>query len=189
MPLKRCKFCGKEVEVPAYRAKTFKYCSRRCLGKASCMPHELICPVCGKSFTCISSRANKAKYCSRKCYYKAMHLMGSVVMYCKTCGKEFRTSPSHKRIFCCKECKAQHYHNKPCKTFKAIRDRFKKRGLINACSECGYSLHPEILGIHHIDGNHDNNTLSNLQVLCPNCHSLKHKKHVVHGGTNATKSR
>lgn len=25
--------------------------------------------------------------------------------------------------------------------------------------------------LHHKDGNHDNNVLSNLQVLCPNCHA------------------
>ena len=26
--------------------------------------------------------------------------------------------------------------------------------------------------IHHINGNHNDNTLTNLQVLCPNCHAL-----------------
>lgn len=28
------------------------------------------------------------------------------------------------------------------------------------------------LELHHIDGNHKNNNLSNIQLLCPNCHSL-----------------
>jgi len=28
------------------------------------------------------------------------------------------------------------------------------------------------LELHHIDGNHDNNNLSNLTLLCPNCHAL-----------------
>ena len=32
------------------------------------------------------------------------------------------------------------------------------------------------LDLDHIDGDHDNNTLSNLQILCPNCHSLKTRK-------------
>jgi hypothetical protein len=27
------------------------------------------------------------------------------------------------------------------------------------------------LQVHHIDGNHNNNTRKNLQILCPNCHS------------------
>jgi hypothetical protein len=28
------------------------------------------------------------------------------------------------------------------------------------------------LELHHIDGNNENNNLTNLQVLCPNCHAL-----------------
>jgi Zn finger protein HypA/HybF involved in hydrogenase expression len=28
------------------------------------------------------------------------------------------------------------------------------------------------LELHHVDGNHKNNNLSNIQLLCPNCHSL-----------------
>ena len=28
-----------------------------------------------------------------------------------------------------------------------------------------------VFQIHHIDGNHKNHTISNLQLLCPNCHS------------------
>ena len=44
----------------------------------------------------------------------------------------------------------------------------------NCCELCNTS---EWLGsaitleIHHIDGNNKNNELSNLQILCPNCHS------------------
>lgn len=42
------------------------------------------------------------------------------------------------------------------------------------CEECGISewRGKEIrLEVHHIDGNHQNNELSNLKLLCPNCHS------------------
>lgn len=28
------------------------------------------------------------------------------------------------------------------------------------------------LELHHINGNHKDNRLSNLQLLCPNCHAL-----------------
>jgi len=28
------------------------------------------------------------------------------------------------------------------------------------------------LELHHIDGNNENNNLSNLQILCPNCHAI-----------------
>lgn len=42
------------------------------------------------------------------------------------------------------------------------------------CECCGISEWNNkkiILEIHHIDGNHYNNELSNLKLLCPNCHS------------------
>ena len=45
------------------------------------------------------------------------------------------------------------------------------------CEKCGWGklntfTNKVPLQIHHIDGNSENNTESNLQVLCPNCHSL-----------------
>ena len=42
------------------------------------------------------------------------------------------------------------------------------------CECCGLTEwmgQPINLEIHHIDGNHMNNDLTNLQLLCPNCHS------------------
>lgn len=41
------------------------------------------------------------------------------------------------------------------------------------CSNCGVN---ENLGIHHIDGDHYNNTPENLDVLCVSCHMSHHKK-------------
>ena len=62
---------------------------------------------------------------------------------------------------------------------KLIRDGIKK----NECEMCGISewLGLDIpLELHHVDGNRFNNELENLQILCPNCHSLtpnhSHKK-------------
>jgi len=56
---------------------------------------------------------------------------------------------------------------------------FKKRSLkenykIHQCEKCKLTkwnneLIP--LELHHIDGDHNNNNLNNLQLLCPNCHS------------------
>lgn len=52
---------------------------------------------------------------------------------------------------------------------------FAEGFLINQCYICG--LLPEWLGqelslqMDHIDGNRYNNDLSNLRILCPNCHS------------------
>lgn len=43
------------------------------------------------------------------------------------------------------------------------------------CEKCGgteWLGQPIPLQLHHKDGVHNNNTLTNLQALCPNCHSL-----------------
>ena len=45
------------------------------------------------------------------------------------------------------------------------------------CSACGWGkTHPITkrvpLQVHHIDGDAGNTVMKNLQVLCPNCHSL-----------------
>jgi 5-methylcytosine-specific restriction endonuclease McrA len=42
------------------------------------------------------------------------------------------------------------------------------------CEICGVKEwlgKPIVLQIHHIDGNHKNNSVKNLQLLCPNCHT------------------
>lgn len=182
MPLLKCQHCGKEVKIPKYREGSFKYCSKSCKAKAALTKIISVCEYCGREFEHIFCRANKAKYCCKECYYKAMHLKGSVEVTCKYCNKKFLTSPSHKRVFCCKKCKSMYeLQSGPENTVNA-RKWFERRGLLLRCEECGYDSHPEILGVHHKDHNHHNNSLENLIVLCPICHSLKHKKHIVHGG-------
>ena len=42
------------------------------------------------------------------------------------------------------------------------------------CEICGIKTwlgKPIVLQIHHLDGNHKNNSVDNLQLLCPNCHT------------------
>ena len=48
------------------------------------------------------------------------------------------------------------------------------------CEKCGFDAYPQILGVHHKDHNKNNNSIDNLAVLCPNCHSMEHMKHVAH---------
>lgn len=43
------------------------------------------------------------------------------------------------------------------------------------CESCGLTTwldQPIPLELHHIDGNHYNNSLDNFQLLCPNCHAF-----------------
>ena len=57
----------------------------------------------------------------------------------------------------------------------ALKKKLLKENLIeNKCAICGlteWRNKPITLQLHHIDGNPNNNSLDNLQLLCPNCHS------------------
>lgn len=57
-----------------------------------------------------------------------------------------------------------------------LRKRLIKDGiLLNMCIECGiHEWNGKNLSLHldHINGNHDDNRIENLRLLCPNCHSL-----------------
>ena len=58
----------------------------------------------------------------------------------------------------------------------ALRIKLIKEGIKeNKCEGCGITEwmgKPITLQLHHINGNHSDNRLENLQILCPNCHSL-----------------
>jgi IS30 family transposase len=54
---------------------------------------------------------------------------------------------------------------------KLIKEGIKQ----DVCESCGLShwLGKKLpLELHHKDGDHFNNELSNLEILCPNCHSV-----------------
>ena len=58
---------------------------------------------------------------------------------------------------------------------KLIRDGVKE----DHCEICGrseWNNEKLPLELHHKDGNHHNNRLSNLIILCPNCHAVIHAK-------------
>ena len=66
----------------------------------------------------------------------------------------------------------------------SLKNRLIKEGLKEyKCEKCGcdgYWLgEPITLELHHINGNHYDNSIENLQILCPNCHSQTptHKRH------------
>lgn len=107
--------------------------------------------------------------------------------YCLNCGKEIK----NQNKFCCSQCSADYRSNELIKEWQAgertgisgeykIADYVRKYMLKKAnyqCEICGWGkINPYTnkypLKIHHIDGDYTHNTEDNLQVLCPNCHSL-----------------
>lgn len=57
-----------------------------------------------------------------------------------------------------------------------VRRRLIKEGLKEGrCERCGRSEwlgNPLPLQLHHVDGDHLDNRLDNLRILCPNCHAI-----------------
>ncbi len=140
------------------------------------------CQICQKEFLVIPSRGNKAKYCGFPCRNKAMVLRGRIEVPCKLCARLFAKPKSAPTVYCSQICMGIDRRESLNGSKKCLRKVVFRRLKELKCSGCGYDGHPEILGIHHIDHNHDNNDLSNLAVVCANCHSLEHKRHIVHGG-------
>lgn len=158
----------------------------------------LICVKCKKPFDIKPYRRNKAICCSRACLWhitkaqrepqRLKSIIGkipynkNVVKHnCLYCSKEFYDSPCKKRKYCSKACV-----NKPIKAvwkakYSTVRKNMLRRDMIKQCEKCGYGKEPRILGIHHKDRNRHNNNADNLVILCPNCHSIEHMKHIPHG--------
>lgn len=178
-----CLNCNKTVMIPKNRESTFKFCSRSCSFryKSKNQSINVRCKICDSEFYVIFFRKETARYCSRKCYYQSLKNKGNTKYTCLFCNKKFIGHNAHKRKYCSMKCiqKRNHLEWSP-KTPECVRKMMNVRGLINKCSRCGFSEHKEILGIHHKDRNNKNNKMENLEVLCPNCHSIEHKKHIVH---------
>ena len=83
-------------------------------------------------------------------------------------GKGIKTAPQYKTA---EEYIQLTYVKSHVLKLKLIRDGIKEE----KCEICGISSwqgEKLPLELHHKDGDHYNNNLENLQILCPNCHSI-----------------
>lgn len=108
-------------------------------------------------------------------------------MNCLYCGQKIT---NNNQKFCCREHCSQYRTQQKIKdwlngvdegwTGTGIKSFVRKYLLERAnykCELCGWGEKNPYSGlipleIHHKDGNYKNNKLDNVQVLCPNCHSL-----------------
>lgn len=128
------------------------------------------------------------KFCSRSCsvaYHNPLRHTKEIIKSCLICGVNF-TSNQHSAKFCSRNCfhldrkriKDAEIESGKCQTMSTKRYKtylYEKHG--EKCMKCGWAVINEHTGntpleLHHVDGNPDNNTISNLEILCPNCHSL-----------------
>lgn len=104
----------------------------------------------------------------------------TVRKHLKTLGIDYPTNPGRKGLPHLEARKSVYYYLNNRTTIAAsklrkllIQEKIKEP----KCEICGLSEwrgKPIPLELHHKDGNHWNNNLGNLQILCSNCHMQEH---------------
>lgn len=125
---------------------------------------------------------------------------------CQNCGKEFVLYSGSGGKYCSHKCQKEKEYNDYIERWKngkedglsgkySLSKRIRKYFFNKydcKCQKCGWGEINEFtnrtpLQIHHIDGNCFNNREENLELLCPNCHSLT--ENFGSRNTNASKGR
>ncbi len=135
-----------------------------------------LCSVCGTPIYRRPIELRRGRvFCSQACYGKGIRKETP----CVICGTLILASANKKT--CSRACANTHRagikygigsSRDKVKSQRALKWRLlAERG--QKCERCGY-VKIEILEVHHKDRNRDNNDLSNLALVCPNCHAEEH---------------
>lgn len=122
----------------------------------------------------IKNNGCKSELCRRfKCKPETLNY------YLKKMNIEYAGNPSRKGIKSGEGyLPALHYiENNICINASKLRGKLIRDGLKEAkCEICGlteWNGYKIPLELHHKNGNHYDNSLDNLQILCPTCHALE----------------
>jgi len=102
--------------------------------------------------------------------------------HCLNCGKENIVTLQKSNKYCNNQCQKDYEYKQFVKDWLDGRiekgSRHIKRYVLelqeNKCAKCNLDTwlnKPIVLELEHKDGDSSNNRLSNLECLCPNCHS------------------
>lgn len=178
---KYCLYCGKEI-IGRYRSAK-KFCNRSCAAKYNNKGR-------------IQSEETKKKIAESLAKSKEYEYSSDPV-YCKNCGKLIEKRPN---IFCNPTCcieyrkkeKIKDWQQNPNKYSNEEMPDFIRNYLIEkykGCQLCGWNqVNPTTnrmpLEVHHINGDCSDNREENLQLLCPNCHSLTPTMGILNKGNS-----
>lgn len=142
------------------------------------------------------SKTRQRHYCSKECRNKHQSEIMSgnqlgkkdKVSYCLNCGNKLNR---HQGKYCSNRCQQEYQYMQYIKRWKLGLEngvsglyqlshyivKYIKEKYNNKCCRCGWCeinpiTHIIPLEIHHKDGDYSNNNEDNLELLCPNCHSL-----------------
>lgn len=104
---------------------------------------------------------------------------GRVDKKCPVCNKHFSCTLSDETTTCSYSCSNTYFrsgsNNPNWKNGGGVKYRqtaFNFYGKV--CKRCGFD-NELALEVHHIDKNRQNNDVTNLEVLCANCHRIEHR--------------
>lgn len=171
------------------------------------------CKYCGKPIP--FEERNRKEFCNQSCSasYNNIRRNGNTERkspdpnkkyYCLSCGKELKYSSSSNMKFCNQKCMNDYKYKQYIESWKEGKEdgraglydisnhirRYFFEKYNSSCQICGWNkVNPHTgkvpLQLHHIDGDCLNNKEENLQLLCPNCHSLTEN----FGSSNKNSSR
>ena len=112
---------------------------------------------------------------------------------CYYCAREFKAGKNSNGFYCSSQCHAdsrsqkvvddwllnqtvENFYTADGQPRNAIRRYFINKNNCQ-CTRCGWGEKHHLadlpaLEIEHIDGNWENCTIDNIDIICPNCHSL-----------------
>lgn len=116
---------------------------------------------------------------SKEYICKQLKCKGSTLnSYLKQMGITYFGQPGMKNKSNCQYIPASEYFSNE-RTISSHKLKLKllkekiKAPMCELCKQETWLDSPIPLELHHKDGNHFNNNLNNLQILCPNCHALQ----------------
>lgn len=194
---KKCDYCNTIFEAVLSEVKrgNAKYCSKQCSFDSRIKTlYKIKCEECDKHF---ESSRKESKFCSHSCSATINNslMVSKIKLFkCKNCNVETKVRKNGGGVFCSHICHRKYEYDYNIKLWKdgklkgykgktkAISNWLRKYMLEktnNTCQKCGWNnRHPiddkPLVEINHIDGNAENNCEDNLEVLCPNCHSMTH---------------
>lgn len=145
------------------------------------------CQQCGKEvFRFPSALKGTYVFCNRSCSATFHNKTKIVIKECPSCHKSFHPVRGGRGIFCSSQCNANykqsqtyvkiengtysvnHYDQKVMREY-LIKTRGRK---CEQCNNSNWQGTPINLTVEHTDGNWNNNLLTNVKLLCWNCHSM-----------------
>jgi len=162
---KPCKQCSRPI---LYDRQKNDFCSRSCSAKYNNIKRSKNIDEVSGRYIGGKSKERDFDYIKKEyfCVFCGNKLNKNNFKYCSSkCQSLFRQMEISKKIE-----SGENVTNSALRKYLMLKHDSK-------CQKCGWGMKNPTSGtvcldMHHVDGDANNNVLSNVEILCPNCHSL-----------------